>query len=328
MSTPICTWSFLSSLVTALPENLGKSFAQAVTASDEAQPNRLPPRIRMGDKVYIKISQKVYEAEIADCQLHLHGRVTLQKGDPSLTTRGLKQKLVEIWPQLRNWFVTPLGRGFFEFKFQSMEDMKKVWAMNSVNLKSGILKNFYWSKDFDPLTQTQSHAQLWIRLMHLPQEYWRQTTLFDIAFGFGTPISINKATQSRLFGHYARILVDVDMSDTLFETVVVEREGYAFPVIMEYKRKLAFYQHCKLLVHYIQQCHRLNSTQPQVYSGYQPKNFTKQEVQKSKDASVLLVSQKVTTMIESLQFKYTTSIRPRIKPQPLIVLLWVWLIPI
>lgn len=151
-----------------------------------------------------------------------------KKGDPSLTTRGLKQKLVGIWPQLRNWFVTPLGRRFFEFKFQSMEDMKKVWAMNSVNLKSGILKIFCWSKDFDPLTQTLSHAQLWIRLMHLPQEYWRQTTLFDIASGCGTPISIDKAMQSRLFGHYARILGDVDMSDMLFETVVVEHGGYAF----------------------------------------------------------------------------------------------------
>lgn len=174
---------------------------QAVAASDEAQPNRLPPRICMGDKVHIKISQKDYEAEIADCQLHLHGRVTLQKGDPLLTARGLKQKLVGIWPHLRNWSVTPLGKGFFEFKFQSMEDMKKVSAMNSVNLKPGILKIFCWSKDFDPQTQTQSHAQLWIRLMHLPQEYWRQTTLFEIASGIGTPFSIDKATQSRLFGH-------------------------------------------------------------------------------------------------------------------------------
>ena len=55
--------------------------------------------------------------------------------------------------------------------------------------------------------------------------------------------------------------------------------------------------------HSIQQCHRLNSTQPQVKLGYQSKNFTKQAVQKHKDAYVFLVSQKVTTMIESLQSK-------------------------
>jgi len=125
-------------------------------------------------------------------------------------------------------------------------------------LEPGILKFFCLSKDFDPLNQTQTHAQLWICLMHLLQEYWRKTTLLEIASGIGTPLAIDEATQSRVFGHYAHILVDVDLSDTLFESVLVEREGYEFPVTVEYERKPVFCPHCKMKRHSIQQCNCIN----------------------------------------------------------------------
>ncbi|EER02368.1 hypothetical protein Pmar_PMAR016934 [Perkinsus marinus ATCC 50983] len=48
--------------------------------------------------------------------------------------------------------------------------------------------------------------------MHLPQEYWRKQTLFEISSGVGTPLIIDDAIKSRLSGIYARILVDIDMS--------------------------------------------------------------------------------------------------------------------
>jgi len=41
--------------------------------------------------------------------------------------------------------------------------------------------------------------------MHLPQEYWRNETLFEIASGDGTPLVIDEATKSRLFSIYAII---------------------------------------------------------------------------------------------------------------------------
>lgn len=68
---------------------------------------------------------------------------------------------------------------------------------------------------------------------------------------------VDDAKKSRLFGIYARVLVDVDMSGKLFESVLVEREGYAFPVEIQYERKPLFYSHCKTLGHSIQQCKRL-----------------------------------------------------------------------
>jgi hypothetical protein len=115
--------------------------------------------------------------------------------------------------------------------------------------------------------------------MRLPQEYWRKTMLFEIASGIGTPLSIDRATQSCLFGHYARILVDVGLSDTLFESMIVERDGYAFPVIVEYERKPDFCSHCKMIGHSIQQCNHINSAKSQFKPRNQTKNPTHQSSQ-------------------------------------------------
>jgi len=88
--------------------------------------------------------------------------------------------------------------------------------------------------------------------MHLPQEYWQYQTLFEIALGLGTPLVIDDATQARLFGLYARVLVDVDLSLELFDLVIVEREGYAFFFVeVQYERQPAYCSHCKLLGHTI-----------------------------------------------------------------------------
>ena len=189
----------------------------------------------MRDTVRVKITQAELDSSISDCRMNLHGRITLAKGDPLLTSLAMKNKLCRLWPTLKEWSVLPLGRRFFEFQFGSVEDMRKIWALGVVNLKPGILCFYFWSRAFKPHTQVQTHAQIWVWLMQLPQEYWRKKTLFEIASGLGTPLTIDEATLSRKFGLYARVLVDVDLSSQLFDSVVMESEGFALPISIQYE---------------------------------------------------------------------------------------------
>jgi len=96
-----------------------------------------------------------------------------------------------------------LGRSFYEFFFASQEDMHTVWAVDTINLKPGLLRFFEWTKDFNLHTQRQTHTQVWIRLWELPQEYWMERTLYEIAGAVGTPLLIDNVTWNRLYGHYA-----------------------------------------------------------------------------------------------------------------------------
>lgn len=154
----VCPWPFLAALdttETAPPEsgNSGKTSVQVLAASDDLDLSQLPPKVIMGDSVRVKVTQKEYECGILDCKYNLHGRLTLHKGDQPLLTQALKLKLAGLWPTLRNWNVLPLGKGFFEFQFSSMEDMRKVWALRVMNLKPGFLRFFCWTKAFTTHTQ-------------------------------------------------------------------------------------------------------------------------------------------------------------------------------
>jgi len=127
-------------------------------------------------------------------------------------------------------------KGYFEFYFSSYDDLRTVWSKGTLNLKPGLLRLFEWLKDFSAHTQRQTHAQVWIRLLELPQEYWMDRMLREIASAIGTPLLIDSATQNRVFGHYARVLVDMDLSKQIFNEVMIERTCYSFAIEVIYER--------------------------------------------------------------------------------------------
>jgi len=91
-------------------------------------------------------------------------------------------------------------------------------------------------------------------MRELPQEYWRERTLKEIANAVGTPIDIDGPTRNRTFGHYARILVDIDLSKKAYYEILVEREGFAFKVEVQYERRPLFCHHCYSIGHNVSTC--------------------------------------------------------------------------
>ena len=84
-----------------------------------------------------------------------------------------------------------------------------------------------------------------------------ERTLREIASAVGTPLLIDKVTTKRLFGHYARILVDMDLSHKLFHEIVVEREMFAFTLAVAYEWMPYFCTHCQSVGHDVSACRRL-----------------------------------------------------------------------
>ncbi|XP_019427097.1 PREDICTED: uncharacterized protein LOC109338760 [Lupinus angustifolius] len=154
------------------------------------------------------------------------------------------------------WSMISLGRGFYDFSFSSVEDMRTVCAVGSWSLKPGFLRLSLWTPDFNPNLQKMSHSQCWVRILGLPLEYWSARILFSIARGLGTPISLDEATTSRSFGHFARILVDIDLKGSLPNQILVEREGFAFFVYVEYENLPEFCSGCQSIGHLLSNCRR------------------------------------------------------------------------
>jgi hypothetical protein len=183
------------------------------------------------------------------------------KGATPLTVVAVKSKLAPLRKDLERWGITSLGKGFYEFSFSSLEDVRRVRSVASWNLNPGFLKLFAWSGDFNPNLQKNSTAQVWVRLYGLSQEYWRPKILFAIASSIGTPICTDaiaaKPMFDRTFGHYARVLVDMDLTQTLRNKVLVERKGFAFYVEFDYENLPDFCTHCNMVGHYLENCKKL-----------------------------------------------------------------------
>jgi len=61
--------------------------------------------------------------------------------------------------------MVPLGKGYYDFHLDSADDLRKIWAAGTINLKSGLLRLSQWTKDFKYLSQKQTHVSVWIRLI-------------------------------------------------------------------------------------------------------------------------------------------------------------------
>jgi hypothetical protein len=257
------------------PPKNQKSFAQALTNVCDIPASQLPQPCVKGDRLAISIPDDEYLVGLNVCKHNLHGRVVWPKGTTPLTVVALKNKLTPIWKDLARWGITSLGKGFYEFSFSSLEDVRRVRSVASWNLEPGFLKLFAWTSDFNPNLQKNTTAQVWVRLYGLAQEYWRPKIIFAIASSIGTPICtiaiVAKPMFERTFGQFARVLVDMDISQPIKSKVLVERTGFAFFVDLDYENLPPFCSHCKMVGHYIEVCKKYNGTEEDVQTK-EPKN--------------------------------------------------------
>lgn len=118
--------------------------------------------------------------------------------------------------------------GYFIFRFLDDEDKLKVleYGPYTFNNRPMILKQ--WEPDFDISKETNRIVPTWVILPGLPIQYWTTENLGRITSYLGKPICTDKLTAQGDRISYARILVDIDISQPLPEYVLIEDEkgGY------------------------------------------------------------------------------------------------------
>jgi hypothetical protein len=97
---------------------------------------------------------------VETCKHNLHGRIIRPKGATPLRVDALRTKLSTLWKSLGKRGITSLDKGFYEFSFSSLEDVRSVKAIDSWNLSHSYLKPFAWSRDFNPQAQQRSSTQV------------------------------------------------------------------------------------------------------------------------------------------------------------------------
>ncbi|KAL8505935.1 hypothetical protein ACS0TY_016966 [Phlomoides rotata] len=151
------------------------------------------------------VRKGLYLTVAVDENLHKQGvlelRVTHAHGDKPLVQADLIKKLTAIWGIRTPWSLIPIGVGYYIFQFSCGDDRERIFAKRTWQIKPGLLR----------LQLSSSIAQAWIRISKLPLEYWNTNILTALASAIGIVIKLDERTASRSMGHFARVLVELDL---------------------------------------------------------------------------------------------------------------------
>ena len=123
-------------------------------------------------------------------------------------------------------------------------------------MKLGVIIMQPQSADFDLSNQRLTNAQVLAWIHDLPWEHWDLKILFSIAKRVGALLKIDNAMLEGNFGHFARLLIDVDLSKELLESLMIEREGHKFFIHIEYENLPTFCIICLAVGHSLANCRR------------------------------------------------------------------------
>ncbi|KAG5028774.1 hypothetical protein JHK87_012288 [Glycine soja] len=102
-----------------------------------------------------------------------------------------------------------------------------------------------------PILHSRQHIWTTEITQWLAQEYWRPRILIEIARVMGTLIALDEFTRSSSFGHFARVLVDIDLLGNMPNEISVERDSYAFFSSINYEKLPLFCNFCNNIGHVV-----------------------------------------------------------------------------
>ncbi|CAI8595563.1 unnamed protein product [Vicia faba] len=104
---------------------------------------------------------------------------------------------------------------YFIARFKNNEDQEKVMEQGPYFIYGKPLFLKYWSPDFEIKEDILRVLPLWITLPNLPMHLWGKKSISNIASTIGKPITTDECTAKKLCISYARVLVEVDITQKL-----------------------------------------------------------------------------------------------------------------
>ncbi|XP_057793450.1 uncharacterized protein LOC131010072 [Salvia miltiorrhiza] len=215
-----------------------------------------------GDQFSLKIPKDLYLNEIKAFEFALTGRLFLQKGDKPRSTMELKWELQRLWSLASDWQLIPLGKGYFTLRFTTAEDKATAKGKAVWELSKGLLRLREWTRNFDPFKENSPLADVWVRIHYLPIEYWNPQVISGIGRYLGHPLKIDGASARRDFGQFARILVEIDMSQNLPSTLLIDGEDTSFHVEFVFENLPLYCRRCKITGHSQETCRKKRRVEP------------------------------------------------------------------
>ncbi|XP_062118254.1 uncharacterized protein LOC133831861 [Humulus lupulus] len=167
-----------------------------------------------------------------------------------------KSFIKRIWGKLGIERIARLNNGFTLVNFRDEVTRNLVLEAGVLHFdrKPMIVKP--WSTDLDIMKAVKS-VPVWIRLPGLGLQYWGTKCLSAIMSTIGVPILVDKVTKDRSMMQFARVLVEIELSEDLPKSVQFHNEkGQLIEQFLEFEWLPTQCRGCKVYGHTERMCNK------------------------------------------------------------------------
>ncbi|XP_061373824.1 uncharacterized protein LOC133316124 [Gastrolobium bilobum] len=127
----------------------------------------------------------------------------------------MKKRLENLWAREGQIYVTDVENGFFLVRFVDQKHMDYALTAGPWVLFDHYLTIRSWELDFQPFSASIGRIMACVRLPGFPVEYVNTELLREVGNWLGKFIKVDAATTSLARGKFARIFVELDLSNPL-----------------------------------------------------------------------------------------------------------------
>ncbi|XP_070003215.1 uncharacterized protein [Nicotiana sylvestris] len=125
------------------------------------------------------------------------------------------------------------------------EDRDLVLRNGPYTFNNGPMILKQWEPDFQMSKEATNNIPVWVNFPGLPIQYWMGENLGRIASSIGKPICTDKLIAQEAIISYARMLIEMDVSQPFPETMLIKNvDGKHKEKILSYDWQPSFCQEC------------------------------------------------------------------------------------
>ncbi|CAK8537819.1 unnamed protein product [Lathyrus sativus] len=205
----------------------------------------IPPQVVEG-----KIEVQIEEDDVSSEVKFWESSLILYAMEADLSMNAVKNFMARSWNfvQLPDMYFN--DEGYFILWFKSFTDRDEVMLRGPYMLRNIPLLIREWRPDFKIKDELLRTLPIWVKLSQLPIVLWGDTSLNKIGSALGKPIMTDECTANRLRVSYARILVEMDITKELPQSITItDPAGEKMQQSIEYEWKPLFCNKCQKVGH-------------------------------------------------------------------------------
>ncbi|GLT81333.1 hypothetical protein SLA2020_527230 [Shorea laevis] len=171
----------------------------------------------------------------------------------------LHARLLKDWRTDNEFEVIDVGLGYYIVKFSSPHDYSKVLTGGPYKMFDHYLAVQPWEPGFHPARAKAPKTAVWIKLFGVPILCFYEAICMYLGSKIGKPIKVDPTTLLATRGQFARVCVEVDLSQPLPSSVDLDLEDLPQSLILvEYEGLHRICFHCGEFGHKMEYCRLKN----------------------------------------------------------------------